>query len=201
MPSTPYKRVDLSGLDSATTPATGGAPPPVSGSWRRWMFFVLPLSLLMCVTQGVTVILAENLRTVYISSTLIAVIAFMTLLVVLLVINPAIRLLFRGLIRPLSRVEMITLFATIMVSSGISSFGLTSQLVPIIPTPWNPEWNTPQRGWDTDVLPHLNQKLYITDADQVRLYREGVPVARPPESAPFGEKFDYYVQVIKKVPW
>lgn len=204
-----YRRVDLKRVAGPRGAAAGEGARPVAGdSFLRWLLLILPLATLMCVVQAATVVLSENLKKIYISSTLVAVIGFVLLLVLVLVANPAIRLASLVLvriigrsIRPFSRVELITLFATIAVSSGVSTFGLTAQLVPLIPTPWNPEWNTPLRGWDQDLLPGLNPALYITDPEQVRLFRQGVAVPRPAESAPATEKITYYRAVLAAIPW
>ena len=194
-----YKRVNLNQIGSHSTVPTD--PEHASSRWNiRW--FILPMAVLFCVIQAFTVVLAENTKQVYIASTLISVLAFAMMMGFVLVINPLLRLVFRGTrLVPLNRAELITLFATLMVSAGISSFGLASQLIPIIPTPWNPDWNTPQRGWDKDLLPHLNQKLYITNPDEIRQFREGLNIPKPAESAPLSEWVTYGEDVIKTIPW
>jgi hypothetical protein len=50
--------------------------------------------------------------------------------------------------------------------------------VPLVAAPWNPQWNQPQSGWNEQLTspeqPRLNTRLYITDEDTIRLFREGV---------------------------
>lgn len=210
MTKTPYKRVDVAkAQSSAVTGTAGDAGPGPGPGWLRWMFVVLPLAILFCIAQALTVVLVENIKLIYMSSTLIAVMAFVVLVLFLLLINPAIRVFNLAARRVFgheafgrfTRFELITLFAAITVSSGVSSFGLTAQLVPIIPAPFNPEWNIPIRGWQQDVIPHLNQNLYISDPDQVRLFREGVAVPKPIDAAPIGEKIEYLRDVFDAIPW
>ena len=78
---------------------------------------------------------------------------------------------------PFNRGEIMTLFAALCVSAGISSYGLVDQLVPLIATPFNSEYATPQSGWNKDIIPHLNRALYITDMTRIKEYREGFPSA------------------------
>ena len=202
MGSTPYKRVDLERLEShaAETAATTASTEPRT-AWLRWMLFVLPLAVLLCLLQAWAVVLGATYSNVYISSTLITVIGFGSLMLIVLLVNPFLHYVLRGVIAPLSRAELVSIFATLLVSSGISTFGLTSQLVPIIQAPWNPAWNTPQRGWDEQLLPYLHPNLYLTDAEEVRVVRHGVAVPQPPESAAMEEKIDYLVDVFDAIPW
>ena len=183
----------------------------------RW-WVVIPLSLLLCVTQAVVTVFAENAPQVILTATLISVIAFGILFAIVLLVNPLLRLLcmapslarligkplsllpriwaaiplprvirkaakwvwrvciaaplrwsarmapslLRAIFRPFNRIEVMCIFSAVLITSGFSTFGLSSQLVPIMAAPWNPEWNTPQRGWDKDVLPNLNPKLYLS---------------------------------------
>ena len=127
----------------------------------RW--WIIPLSVLLCVAQAVATVLATNMSRVTLTPTLISVIAFGTLFLTVLIINPMLRAVFREkILRPLHRAELMCVFTAMLVTSGISTFGLTDQLVPMVATPWNEEWNTAQRGWSDDVLPHLNPSLYIS---------------------------------------
>lgn len=109
---------------------------------------------------------------------------------------------------PLGRAELMCMVAAMLVTAGISTFGLADQLVPLIPAPWNAEWNTPQRGWDKRILPYLNADLYITDTDVIREFREGLrkdsedrPINEPPEGASTSEWMKFYSSVAVNLPW
>jgi hypothetical protein len=195
--------VNLGRLDSAAPADTEAAVRlrTRGGSWPRWLFLLLPLAVFLCALQAVLVILAANLYQTYMSSTLVPIIGFVALLFMVLIVNPLIRLVLPGRLQPFTRAELVTLFAVVLVSSGISTFGLTSQLIPIVHAPWNQEWNTAQRGWSEDLLPYLHPDLYITDVDQVRMVREGVAVLPPSDSASLGEKMGYWRRVAQAVPW
>ena len=115
--------------------------------------------------------------------------------------------------RRLNHKELICIFVAMLVTSGISTYGLTAQLVPMIATPWNPEWNTPQRGWDNGLLPAMNPKLYLSvPADATldereafkadfRDFRQGVEVEEPADGAGPGAWWGYYRQVYERIPW
>ncbi|MAE62409.1 MAG: hypothetical protein CMJ49_13765 [Planctomycetaceae bacterium] len=166
MSQTPYQRVDPNQADQSRRPdATPDDPhlPRVPNQHLRIRWAILPLGIILCIAQAVFTIVAENQLAAIVTSTLIPVIAFALLFACVLVINPLLRLIFRGVIlRPFSRAELMTLFAVLLVTCGISTFGLTSQLIPIIGAPFNPQWNTAQRGWSEELLPHINPQLYLT---------------------------------------
>jgi hypothetical protein len=170
----------------------------------RWA--VIPFSVLLCCAQVAVTLICDNRLSVYPTSTLISVLGLGAFVVLLLLVNPLLKLV--RVIRPLNRAELTSIFAALLVTAGIGTFGLASQLIPIIPAPWNGEWNTPQRGWDQQLHPYLNRSLYITDAAQVRVYREGItqaadgtPLRRPLDDAPLGEVAGYYWQVARAIPW
>ena len=235
----PYRRVDHAQLEAAGATGIDAADHAAAAADRsvRW-WVVIPLSLLLCVIQAVVTVFAENAPQVILTATLISVIAFGILFALVLLVNPLLRLiclwigkvvpdvpLSRLICRPFNRIEVMCLFAAVLVTSGFATFGLSSQLIPIMAAPWNPEWNTPQRGWDTDVLPHLNRSLYLavpeqgTPAEkeaalrQIQIFRQGLqPVVEdsngnkttllpPAESAPFMQKVRYWALVGTQIPW
>ena len=168
MSETPYPRIDPSQFDQKRSHRAVDPAAPATDTGRqlhiRWS--ILPLGILLCALQAIVTILAENGPRVQMTSTLIPVTAFGLIFLCVLLVNPLLRLIFRGVIfKPFSRAELMTLFAVLLVTAGISTFGLTSQLVPIVGTPWNPQWNTPQRGWNDELLPHMNPRLYLTIID------------------------------------
>lgn len=209
---TAYERVDLDKLPSTIAPESalaGDGTGKVDPDSYRFRWTVLPISIVLCVAQSVIVLLASNVNSVNLMATLIPVLAFALLVPTVLIVNPLLRVMFRNRIfRPLSRVELMAIFTAMFVTSGIATFGLAEQLVPIIGAPLNPEWNTVQRGWKDKVEPNLNRNLYLQDADAIRKFRDGItrtldgkPIPRPLETAPFGEKWRYWQVVFFNIPW
>jgi hypothetical protein len=139
----------------------------------RW-WLVLPLAAALSCLQAYLNIQFEfsGTNTALIASQ-VSIIAFAFLAILAFVVNPLIRV--SRLITPLNRGEMMALFAAMFVSGGIASFGLIDQLVPLIIAPFNPSFNVPQRQWETHIIPHLNQALFITDTDAIRAMRTGFP--------------------------
>ena len=86
---------------------------------------------------------------------------FVLLAVFVLLLNPLLRLL--RFLRPLTRPEMLIIFVMCMVSSGISTFGLTGQLIPIIGGLYNRHWNNDQTEWNRYVDPYLNDNFFIAE--------------------------------------
>lgn len=110
--------------------------------------------------------------------------------------------------RAFNRAELVCLFAAMMVTAGISTFGLTEQIVPLVATPHNPEWNTAQRGWSDTVLLKMRPELYITDTKAIQLFREGVTFDEsgkklmPPKSTDSWKATQaYWWKVGRLVPW
>ena len=110
--------------------------------------------------------------------------------------------------RRFRRAEVMSIFAALLVTAGISTFGLAPQLVPVIATPFNPEWNTQQSGWseeggltNPDNPYRLNEKLYITDAEKIREFRAGIGENAPGEDAPWTEKLAFWNEVRQNIPW
>ncbi|MDP7636866.1 MAG: hypothetical protein QF577_04885 [Phycisphaerae bacterium] len=199
-----YQRVDLERLDDDSLPDRKAAGPGAVSHGVRWI--IIPISIVLCIGQALLTIAACNISIVCITPTLIAVTAFSTLFVIVLLINPLLRML--RVIRPFNRAELVSLFCALLVTSGISTFGLAEQLVPLVAAPWNPEWNTPQRKWDTDVLPNLNRNLYITDTKTIlefrkglRSTRDGQPIKKPKQDADWGQKKDYYWKIFTNIQW
>ncbi len=210
MPSLPYQRVDLSNL-----PSEEGDPPPAgkegetdlrrsrAGRVRLW---IIPLSIFLCCAQSAFYILARELESLLITSTLIPVLGFGVLFGLVILINPLV-----SIVRPkartgaLNRLEILCLFTAMLVTAGFATLGPGTNLVPLIPAAWNPDWNTPQRGWEESLTnpdqPALNPKLFIQDEDAIRAFREGVLVTPPVEGAGLREKLPYYREVMHAIPW
>ncbi|MCC7192072.1 MAG: hypothetical protein IT444_04740 [Phycisphaeraceae bacterium] len=166
----------------------------------RWT--ILPISLFLCVFQSVLWIAASNLRYAGLAGTLIPVLGFPLLVIAVLGVNPILRFVHRhwGGPRPLGRAELTVLFVSMLITAGISTYGLVEQLVPLIAAPFNPDWNTPQRGWNQQLIPSLNRHLYITDPSVIAQFREGIgPAPNPTDSVWVHAAF--YLHVIVHIPW
>ncbi|MCE9592247.1 MAG: hypothetical protein K8S99_17210 [Planctomycetes bacterium] len=204
MTRTAYQRINTASLAHAPAGAAARADHAQAAAVRvRWL--VIPLSILLCVLQAIITLLANNVSGVAVTSTLIPVFGFGVLVIVVLMLNPILRVLgavTAGLLRPLNRPELVCIFAAMMCTAGISAFGLTEQLIPIIATPFNPEWNTPQKGWNDNLTPNMmNSGLYLTDPEVVRVFRGGVHVKAPLEGAPLAERASYWMDVARATPW
>lgn len=106
-------------------------------------------------------------------ATQIAVLPYALLLLTVLLINPVIRLL--RVCRAFSLAEILIIFIMGTVSSGISIFGLASQLVPIIHGAYNEHWNNEQTEWAVYVEPFVNEAFFISEPgvqDAAAAYRE-----------------------------
>ncbi|MCC7191945.1 MAG: hypothetical protein IT444_04090 [Phycisphaeraceae bacterium] len=110
--------------------------------------------------------------------------------------------------RSFNRPELTVLFASMLVTAGISTFGLTEQLIPLIATPANPAVNTPQKGYDQKLFPNMKSELYIQDQSAVEVFRIGVTEdenghsLRPPRDEEGWFSFiKYFGRVATLVPW
>lgn len=148
----------------------------------RW--WVLPLALFFCVAQSVLCLYFEFYGPVHLVATQISIFAFTILFLFALAVNPLLR--WTRLVAPMNRAEVMAFFAALFVSGGISSFGLIDMLVPMLAAPFTPEWNTPQSGRLTHLVPFLNKSLYLSDPDLIQQYRVG-----------FGDEAGYW----HKIPW
>jgi len=192
-----YQRVDVQAVVPKSS-AKGVNDKPDSNYRIRWT--VIPLSVVLCIFQALLTCIAVNVHTQDITPTLITVIGFGVMVMIILICNPLIRILSRGLLRPLGRAELTSMIAALMVTSGVATFGLADQLVPLIPTPWNSQWNVPQAGWDKTIHPNIRHELYITDAETIRVFREGIGQS-PQQDAHWREWRTFYVDVWLAIPW
>ena len=86
---------------------------------------------------------------------------YIMLVLFVLVINPFMRLL--RFLKPFTLAELMVIFVMGMVSSGISTFGLTGQLIPIIGGLYNRHWNNGQTEWNRYVEPFVNESFFISE--------------------------------------
>ncbi len=113
-----------------------------------------------------------NRHGIYVTATQMAVLPYILLFLTVLLVNPICVLV--RVIRPFSVAEILLVFCMGTVSAGISSFGLTSQLVPITGNLFNRHWNTEQSGWDRLVVPFMNEQFFVSEPgiqDAARRYQ------------------------------
>lgn len=206
-----YQRIDIAtlstGVERAVSDARAASPAAVN-----IRLIIIPISILLCVAQSVLTLYASNVSGSIITSCLIPVMGFALLFLSVLVFNPLLRVISKpggilNWLRPLNRPELSCLFAAMMVTAGISTFGLTEQLIPIIPTPNNPEWNKPQRGW-AQVINNMRPELYISDPKAIETFRigvnvdgDGIPIKVPRENASLWERMAYGQKIAANIPW
>lgn len=198
-----YQRVDSLKTSSQqdSTDSTGGKNVATRDHSRHIRWTVVVLTIFVAVLSTIITSITSAKLTTPMTSTLIPVIAFGVLMLCVLVVNPLLRLIGGGrLMRQLSRAELVCIFAALAVTSGIGTFGLVDQLIPIIPGPFNPDWATPQSGWEDQYLPYLNKQLYITDAEMIRDYREGI-TQLPAQDEPMAKHLEAYRETIGRIPW
>lgn len=107
-------------------------------------------------------VMREQVSHEVVTATQLAVLPILLLIGMLLLINPIIKHVFRFL-RPFTLVELMIVFVMGSVSSGISTFGLASQLVPVVSSLMNPYWNNDQSRWDIYVEPYVSDKFFLAE--------------------------------------
>lgn len=211
MSKLPYKLINLDNIN--LDEAVGEHVTDTTSYPMRWL--IIPLSIFFCIIQIIATIILANKNYVFVTSTLIPTMAFGFLFILLLLINPGLKLTrFSRILRPFNRAELTAIFCAMVVTSGISTIGLTSKIVPLVSAPFNPEWNTKQRGWNEGIIPHLNKSLYITDTQVIQTFREGITetidgriLLKPVETEGFWdiqgncEWIEYSWEVFKAIPW
>lgn len=117
-------------------------------------------TLIAALFAFLTVVL-ENRRNMLPTANQVPLFPFVLLTLFVLVINPLLRLC--KIIKPLNLTELMIIFVMGMVSSGISTFGLTGQIIPIISGIYNRHWNNNQTEWNKYVEPYVNENFFISE--------------------------------------
>ncbi|MBN1669848.1 MAG: hypothetical protein JXR37_02370 [Kiritimatiellae bacterium] len=130
------------------------------GSDNRITARALVLGGLFAACFAILTVYFENRRSLICTANQIPVLPYVLLLATVLLLNPLFRLI--RVVRRLTTAEILVIFTMGMVSSGISTFGLSAQLVPVIGNLFNGHWNTEQTEWNRYVEPFLNEQLFIS---------------------------------------
>lgn len=114
---------------------------------------------------------------VYTTDTQIPVMPYVLLIITVILINPLCRLI--RIVRAFSPVEVMIIFIMGMVSAGLSTYGLSSALVPIAGSLFNSDWNNEQSEWNRYVVPYLNESYFVSEpgiqAEAIK-YRQALKV-------------------------
>jgi hypothetical protein len=110
---------------------------------------------------AVFTVYTENEFNICITSTQIPVLPYLLVVLITLLINPFCRLI--RIIRAFSPVEIMVIFIMGLVSAGLSTFGLSSQLVPVAGSLFNSDWNNKQYEWNEYVVPYLNESYFVSE--------------------------------------
>ncbi len=103
----------------------------------------------------------ENQKGLVLTATQIAPAPFVLLFLIVLFINPVCRLI--RVIRPFTFAEIMLIFIMGSVSAGISTFGMASQLVPLVGNLFNQHWNNVQSDWRSTVTPFMDESFFLSE--------------------------------------
>lgn len=104
---------------------------------------------------------AENRKSMQLTATQIAVTPYVLLFASVLLINPICKLL--RFIRIFSVAEILVVFIMGAVSAGVATYGMASQLIPMIHGLQNQHWNTKQSKWNLYVEPFINDAYTLAE--------------------------------------
>lgn len=113
---------------------------------------------LFCIAFAYVAIVGANRKNAYLPSSQISSIAVIFGMIMVLGINPLLRML---RIRVFSRAEIFLVFIMATVPAGLSVFGFVSQVLPLSGGLHNPQFNTQQTGWDANLVPNLRQDMFV----------------------------------------
>lgn len=98
---------------------------------------------------------------IMLASAQITVLPFLLLIVMVLFLNPLLRLI--KIIRVFSLVELIIIFIMGIISAGIPNFGLVEQIIPLAGSFMSEEWNNPQSEWSRYVEPYIHDAYFLSE--------------------------------------
>ena len=130
----------------------------------------LILGIIFSALFAILTVVLENRQEMLPTGNQVALFPYIMLVFLVIFINPFFRLV--RIIKPLSLAELLIIFVMCMVSSGISTFGLTGQVVPIISGLFNREWNNDQTEWNRYVEPYVNENFFISEPGTSKLARD-----------------------------
>jgi hypothetical protein len=117
--------------------------------------------LVACAVFAVLTVYFGNRRALCVTASQIPVLPYLLLLATVLLINPVVRLI--RIARPFAPAETLLVFVMGLVSSGLSTFGLSAQWLPIAGSLFNGAWNTDQTKWDRYVEPFVDESFFVAE--------------------------------------
>jgi hypothetical protein len=117
------------------------------------------LGLIFTILFAVLTVYFGNRQSIYITAVQIPVLPYVLMLLMVLMVNPLCRLI--KFIRPFTVAETLVVFTMGLVSAGISTFGLTEQLIPVVGSLFNRHWNNDQTEWNRYVEPFVNDTYFV----------------------------------------
>lgn len=118
------------------------------------------LGIVFCAIFAALTVYFSNRRGLYISSTQIPVLPYVLLFIAVLVVNPVCRLI--RVVRPFSAAEILIVFTMGVISAGVSTFGLSAQVVPVIGNLFNEHWNS-QSEWNRYIEPFIDEQFFVAE--------------------------------------
>lgn len=119
------------------------------------------IGTLFAIAFAILTVYFSNRQEMQTTANQIAVLPYMLLILMVMMLNPLCRLI--RVVRCFSIVEIMIVFIMGSVSAGLSTFGLTEQLVPIAGSLFSQEWNTTQSEWNRYVVPFVNEKYFVSE--------------------------------------
>ena len=132
-----------------------------SGNPKGITFRALILGALFAAIFAALTVVLENRRDMLPTANQIPLYPYILLVLTVLIVNPACRLL--RVVRPFSSAEILIVFVMGAISSGVSTFGLTGQVVPVIGSLFNQHWNNDQTEWNRYVEPYVNESFFLAE--------------------------------------
>ena len=142
------------------SPSAEPGPPAPSRSAKITARSILLGALFAAAFAALTVVL-ENRQSMLPTANQVPLFPYVLLILAAAVVNPLCRLV--RVVRPFSTAELMIVFVMGTVSSGISTFGLTGQVVPVIGSLFNRHWNHDQSEWNRYVEPFVNEAYFISE--------------------------------------
>ena len=139
----------------------------------------LLVGTLFAAVFAVLTVFFENHRRMLPTANQIPVFPYVLLFATVLIINPVCRLI--RVVRRFTSTEVLVIFMMGMVSSGVSTFGLTAQLVPVVGSLFNRYWNNDQTEWNQYVEPFLHDYFFLAEPgirDAAGAYRDSLVAPR-----------------------
>lgn len=136
------------------------------------------LGVVICIVFAIATVYFGNIRSTLMTSTQIPVLPYVLLFLTVLLLNPLCKLI--RFVRPFTAAEILVIFMMGVVSAGISTFGLSAQVVPLASGLFNQSWNNQQTKWNQHIEPFINDEFFVAEdgiQDAAMAYRTALDAA------------------------